>query len=369
MTLIVEATWAAIRVTRQAGESGAALVKAVEYALISVVEETGAQIEEISRLSVEAAGLALMCWCLYALYQWKKGRNEEVLFWSPPASPKKRVAKARARKVEDQSSLKLGIVSVDSLQSKARLEVKKTSERAALPPLEMIKDVSPRPKGKGLKKEQRKEVQKNPTESVSRKSPVLRVLSGALEAQEAALQVLEESAEAGNEARVWFTGYAVDRPEILAGLKVVQDAGCELKVTVDQAQSKRNAEQKKVLQQASSSGLAVSFANGNPLGPHYQAAGRGRLNFTGALHAKTLIAELPGQKQEPKKVLAILGSVNWTTASRGNHELAMLLEVDRQSQAGEDLIRWATEVAQHGKTLNEWDLQEISASARRRQHG
>ena len=140
-------------------------------------------------------------------------------------------------------------------------------------------------------------------------------------------------------------------------------------MTVDQAQSKRNVEQKKVLQQASSSGLAVLFANGNPLGPHYQAAGRGRLNFTGALHAKTLIAELPGQKQEPRKVLAILGSVNWTTASRGNHELAMLLEVDQKSQAGEDLIRWATEVARHGKTLDEWDLQEISASARQRQHG
>ena len=198
VTLIIEATWAAIRVTRQAGESGAALVQAVEYALISVVEETGAQVEGILRLGVDAAGLTLMCWCLYALYQWKKGRNEEVLFWSPPVSPKKRAAKARAKKTGDQGSSNLGIVSLDSLRSKARLEEKKTSERAALPPLEAIKDVSPRPKGRGQKEEQRKEVPKNTTESVPGKSPVLRVLAGASEAQEAALQVLEESAEARN---------------------------------------------------------------------------------------------------------------------------------------------------------------------------
>ena len=98
VTLIVEATWAAIRITRQAGESGAALVKAVEYALVSVVEETGAQVEEITKLGVEVAGLVLMCWCLYALYQWRKGRNQGVVFWSPPASPKRRTPKARASK-------------------------------------------------------------------------------------------------------------------------------------------------------------------------------------------------------------------------------------------------------------------------------
>ena len=166
---------------------------------------------------------------------------------------------------------------------------------------------------------------------------------------------------------MWFTAYAIDRPELLAGLKVVQDAGCSLKVCIDKAQSKRNTEQKKVLQQAASSGLSVLLTNGVPLGPHYLAAGRGRMSFTGALHAKTLVAELPDF--EGRKVVAIVGSVNWTTASRGNHEIALLIEVDQKSQVAEDLIRSASNVAQRGKSPADWDLHEVSETARQKQHG
>ena len=52
---------------------------------------------------------------------------------------------------------------------------------------------------------------------------------------------------------------------------------------VDRSQSSRNAEQKKVLEAATANGLRLWFTNGMPLGPHYEAAGRGRMNFNSAL--------------------------------------------------------------------------------------
>ena len=65
---------------------------------------------------------------------------------------------------------------------------------------------------------------------------------------------------------------------------------------VDRSQSSRNAEQKKVLEAATANGLRLWFTNGMPLGPHYEEAGRGRMNFNGALHAKCLVAKIPGAK-------------------------------------------------------------------------
>ena len=111
-------------------------------------------------------------------------------------------------------------------------------------------------------------------------------------------------------------------------------------------------EQKKVLEAATANGLKIFLTNGMPLGPHYLAAGRGRMNFRGALHAKSLVAKIPGAKAKlPGKTVAILGSSNWTTASRGNHEVGILLEAKQTSQAAQDLECWAKNVVQHGKAM------------------
>ena len=149
-------------------------------------------------------------------------------------------------------------------------------------------------------------------------------------------------------------------------LKLVQDAGCELRVIIDRAQSSRNEEQRRVLSQATSTGLQVLYATGHTLKPHYQAVGRSCSNFPGALRAKSLcLKSLVAVINE--QVHAIVGSQNWTTASRGNHEVAVLLEVPLQGAVARDLIDRAEKVVRFGRSSTDWAIQESSTVARNKQ--
>jgi len=77
----------------------------------------------------------------------------------------------------------------------------------------------------------------------------------------------------------------------------------------------------RVLEQAAEGRLDVQLRRGNELRSHYLEAGRQGKGFKGIQHAKVLAIEW----QDSWEVFA--GSSNWTTASRGNHELGWRVEL------------------------------------------
>ena len=115
---------------------------------------------------------------------------------------------------------------------------------------------------------------------------------------------------------------AIDRTDLLGALLAVAEVHqVPVKVIADQVQTNRMAEQKRVLEQAAEGGLDVKLRTGNELRSHYLEAGRQGNGFKGIQHAKVLAIEW----QDSWEVLA--GSSNWTTASRGNHELGWRVEL------------------------------------------
>ena len=98
--------------------------------------------------------------------------------------------------------------------------------------------------------------------------------------------------------RVIMTAYAIDKPEILSAVLLLQrDHLYPVRLVVDKAQTNRTPEQRRVIQQAKANGLNVFLGSGGPLRDHYEAAGRGRMSFNGVLHAKVLLVEREHQGQ------------------------------------------------------------------------
>ena len=93
------------------------------------------------------------------------------------------------------------------------------------------------------------------------------------------------------------------------------------KVTVDQAQTMRMPEQKRVLEQATGGGFDVQLRTGNELGSQYlELEGKG----TGS-KGSSMLNVLAIEWQDSWEIFA--GSSNWTTAFRGNHELGWRVEL------------------------------------------
>ena len=69
-------------------------------------------------------------------------------------------------------------------------------------------------------------------------------------------------------------------------------------------------------QQLQASRIALVLQKGTPLGPEYTRGNRA-VSGTGLLHAKCLLAD----------DMLVVGSANWTTSSRGNVEVGVLLRL------------------------------------------
>ena len=71
----------------------------------------------------------------------------------------------------------------------------------------------------------------------------------------------------------------------------------------------------------------------------------GRLSFNGALHAKTLIIEREDHDQGQNHIEWLGGSVNWSTASRGNIEAGLQIVVIAASSVGPEESKSSTLLA------------------------
>lgn len=379
-TLLLEVAWSGVRVARQTGESAAAIVRALEGAVVAVVEAAGVQAEATVSKVFEWMALILALWAVWALGRWWK--HQEMMMAGFSAGKKRGKRNTDAGKKGEPEGQELSPLSARSaasplpapnfrtLRAKARLEEegRRTRSFPALPPSTTTPvqttgkrrrnqrlagvetpSMSPVGKEKTTKDPAAQSRARTDDRSVVPEKPIgagpirtIELLRSATEAQECAVQVLTSCAaeSAKKEVMVRLTAYAIDRPELFGALKVAQDRGCDVEVYVDKSQTGRTTEQKRLVHQARSQGLKIFIANGESLGPHYAAAGRTRYNFCGALHGKTLMVKKGDQLE------LIIGSMNWTTASRGNHEIGLHLTLGQEDPLAIGFQEWVSNVKQ-----------------------
>ena len=86
----------------------------------------------------------------------------------------------------------------------------------------------------------------------------------------------------------------------------------------------------------------------------YESDGRKSIGGRGLLHAKSLLID----------DFLLLGSTNWTTSSKANHELSALLELSQDGHAQYD--RWLDVVEKSAEILSEEVIRKAEASMERR---
>ena len=86
----------------------------------------------------------------------------------------------------------------------------------------------------------------------------------------------------------------------------------------------------------------------------YEADGRNSIGGRGLLHAKALIID----------DFLLMGSTNWTTSSKGNHEMSVLLELNREGHAQVD--KWSEIVDGSAEVLSNEVVRKAEANSERR---
>jgi phosphatidylserine/phosphatidylglycerophosphate/cardiolipin synthase-like enzyme len=146
---------------------------------------------------------------------------------------------------------------------------------------------------------------------------ILRFLNG-VESQELGISLVRL---AGASSRITLFGYTLDRADMVEALIAAKTMGAEIRVGLDEFQTLRGKtrDQPLSVMRLVLAGVAVRKLSGVDARSEYAAVGRQIGSFVGALHAKGLVVD----------DYVVLGSGNWTTASRANRELGCLGFVPR----------------------------------------
>ena len=161
-----------------------------------------------------------------------------------------------------------------------------------------------------------------------------RMLYGARAVQETAIALMTAAPEGSTVVLLAFT---FDREDVAEVLIATKSRGVTVRVIADRRQTLTGAvEQRRVLQLLAAKGVHTRVLSGFPLTPEYLAAGRNALGgLKGILHTKMMCIAYPDQHVE-----VLSGSANWTTSSRGNHELNTLVTFPRGDAQGDELTAW-----------------------------
>ena len=349
-TLALAGLRGVLRLTEQAVESVLALIQVIEVNTAEVVEQAQMTLTDLLQRSVVIGFILLWGWIGFRWWKWKQSRDQKTLddleFKTPHTSPEK--TGARAGREHRRSPLKRPSTAI--LRAKALGSVAyERGQRATTPLLKTRPGTRVRTsrspqaervqKGKASNKVPRK-VAKSPTPFLNGGVKGLGMFATAREYQEAAISALRSCSETRPVA-VNLIAYAIDRADLLGALLAVAEVHqVPVKVVADQAQTNRMPEQKRVLEQAAEGGLDVQLRTGNELRSHYLEAGRQGNGFKGIQHAKVLAIEW----QDGWEVFA--GSSNWTTASRGNHELGWRVELHKAGELSDQLRNWLDSVCE-----------------------
>jgi phosphatidylserine/phosphatidylglycerophosphate/cardiolipin synthase-like enzyme len=96
--------------------------------------------------------------------------------------------------------------------------------------------------------------------------------------------------------------------------------------------SEQTAEMQVCLLQASRGGVLVRLGSGEASSAEYEAVGRNVKGLRGIQHSKGLLVQSPGE------VFCLIGSGNWTTSTRANSEMGVVLR--RSGDTEEVLLKW-----------------------------
>ena len=137
----------------------------------------------------------------------------------------------------------------------------------------------------------------------------------ATETHQIALYLIGEAQES-----VFLKAFTYDLASVTDALIAAASRGVATTVATDDraALTGSTAHQLQRLEHLREGGVAVLLTKGADLRHAYGEVGRAVGPGTGIQHSKTLLID--GQ-------MAIVGSVNWTTSSRANHEMAVLTQL------------------------------------------
>ena len=122
-----------------------------------------------------------------------------------------------------------------------------------------------------------------------------------------------------NGLKITMTAYTFDVPELVRELKAAAVNGSEVELTVDQktAMAGNTHDMMHTLTDLQDNGVTVLLSKGIPIEPEYTAVGKPGRSGTGIQHSKCFMMG----------AFLIAGSTNWTTSSKCNAEVSLLIKL------------------------------------------
>ena len=190
---------------------------------------------------------------------------------------------------------------------------------------------------------------------LQRMGDVLRLLD-AVTSQETAIAPIKAS-----RAFVWVLAFTYDRADITQALLEAKRRRCDVKVGSDTswALGTKAKEQGPRLKQLVAGGVEVRVLNGRSYSGEYKAVGRSPKGGLGMSHAKVIYAD--GGLAPEAGCCAVIGSCNWTTSSRANNEVGVLVRLD--PQAAEELGGRIRAFMEKGRDFREAGAQRAQNAA------
>ena len=118
---------------------------------------------------------------------------------------------------------------------------------------------------------------------------------------------------------VLLLAFTYDRPDVTEALVGARRRGVEVKIGVDRKSTLQGStrDQLQRLKEMAAYGAEVRVCSGRGYGEEYRAVGRNPVGGLALQHGKVVLTESG----------ALVGSCNWTTASRANHEVGVRMEL------------------------------------------
>ena len=181
------------------------------------------------------------------------------------------------------------------------------------------------------------------------------ILDGA-SAHKLAVHVLTKAASFSSVGRIILIACWYDLEDVTQALLSCKESGhCPI-VYVDHRNTLANTAREQLVRllELRQNGIAVKVVQGHLLKEAYEADGRKSIGGRGLLHAKLLLVD----------DFLLLGSTNWTTSSKANHEISTLLELNREGHA--QFERWLGTVDGSSEILTDDLVRKAEASMERR---
>ena len=145
----------------------------------------------------------------------------------------------------------------------------------------------------------------------------VRAVLDAVGSQEAGIRLIREA-----KSYVLLTAFTYDRPDVTDALVEARRRNVEVRIGVDRKSTLQGTtrDQLQRLKEIAAHGAEVRVCSGRSYSDEYRAVGRAPVGGVGLQHSKVVLTEQT----------AMIGSCNWTTASRANHEVGLLVVLNAE---------------------------------------